>query len=191
MICNPAIVDDTNVCNDHRGSERQSGVGSSTARPPWWSSTAWRCLQVQRTFKNTIHSSRPLTFRLITTSNTISKTVILVFGPPLNIERTHPRISTFTVLDPAGKHFSGLAQHQPTYQPTATSPQELIKMSGFKPVELFGGAIIADFPDTFGDVRWVIYSMSSGRIRRIPGWVKTRMQMQPSIEKKIWLCWKS
>lgn len=94
-----------------------------------------------------------MTFRLITTSNTISKTVTLVFGPPLNIERTHPRISTFTVLDPAGKHFSGLAQHQPTNQPTATSSQEQIKMSGFKPVELFGGAITADFPDTFGDVR--------------------------------------
>lgn len=28
-----------------------------------------------------------------------------------------------------------------------------IKMSGFKPVELFGGAITADFPTAFGDVR--------------------------------------
>jgi D-alanyl-D-alanine dipeptidase len=28
-------------------------------------------------------------------------------------------------------------------------------MSGFKPVELFGGAITADFPAAFGDVRYV------------------------------------
>lgn len=27
------------------------------------------------------------------------------------------------------------------------------EMSGFKPVELFGGAITADFPAAFGDVR--------------------------------------
>lgn len=29
-------------------------------------------------------------------------------------------------------------------------------MSGFKPVELFGGAITADFPTAFGDVRYVL-----------------------------------
>jgi hypothetical protein len=35
-------------------------------------------------------------------------------------------------------------------------------MSGFKPVELFGGAITADFPAAFGDVRYVSTPSSSG-----------------------------
>jgi hypothetical protein len=42
------------------------------------------------------------------------------------------------------------------------------KMSGFKPVELFGGAITAEFPATFGDVRYVSpnprYMVAKGRI---------------------------
>ena len=82
-----------------------------------------------------------------------------LFWSRLIIEKSIQNQHHLPLADRGQKLFSG----EP-HTHTSTSQQQRHrkdniekKMSGFKPVELFGGAITADFPATFGDVRYALF----------------------------------